>query len=443
MALEQIPGTSLSYYLIAFDKNGRERTDDPDGGTFSRKALADLAAGPVTDVFLLSHGWKGDLEAARDQYSRWIAAMLTCPDDIARMRALRPNFRPLLIGLHWPSLPFGDEEFGGGATAFDAAAMPSLDDLIDTYADRIADTPAARAALRTIFEAAIEESDPAVMPPAVVDAYRTLNREGGLGESEEGAAPGADREPFDPEQAYQNARASAGDDPQSFGGFSLSGLLAPLQQLSFWQMKDRARKFGESGGHELLSRIQASAPGARVHLMGHSFGCIVMSATVAGPPGRFALSRPVDTLFLVQGALSLWSYCSRIELRGGVPGYFRSVVAERRVGGVITATTSAFDTAVGRFYPLGAGVARQVAFAAGELPKYGGVGTFGIQGPDTNADTIEMGAVNHSYGFTPGNAYNLVSDAYIRNGGGASGAHSDIAHPEVAHAYWETILARG
>ena len=31
---------------------------------------------------------------------------------------------------------------------------------------------------------------------------------------------------------------------------------------------------------------------------------------------------------------------------------------------------------------------------------------------------------------------------YIRNGGGASGAHSDIAHPEVAHAYWEAIIAR-
>ena len=443
MALEQIPGASLGYYLIAFDKHGRERTDDPDGGRFSRRALADLSAQPFTDVFLLSHGWKGDVAAARDQCNRWIAAMLACPDDITRMRTLRPNFRPMLIGLHWPSLPFGDEEFGEGATAFDATAMPSLDDLIETYADRIADTPGARAALGTIFEAAIQESDPPVLPPPVVDAYRTLNREGGLGERHEGAPPGADREPFDPEQAYQNARASAGDDPQSFGGFSLSGLLAPLQQLSFWQMKDRARKFGESGGHDLLSRIQTSAPGARVHLMGHSFGCIVMSATVAGPPRRFALSRPVDTLFLAQGALSLWSFCSRIQVGGGVPGYFRSIVADGRVGGVIAATTTAFDTAVGRFYPLGAGVARQVAFAAGELPKYGGLGTFGIQGPDTNADTIEMGRLDQAYGFTPGHTYNLVSDAYIRNGGGASGAHNDIAHPEVAHAYWEAILARG
>ena len=28
-----------------------------------------------------------------------------------------------------------------------------------------------------------------------------------------------------------------------------------------------------------------------------------------------------------------------------------------------------------------------------------------------------------------------------KNGGGASGAHSDIAHPEVAHAFWAAALA--
>ena len=124
MSIESVPGTPLSYYLISFDKNGIERTDDPDGGTFSRRVLADLQSQPITDVFLLSHGWKGDVEAARDQYNHWIAAMVACPDDIARMRALRQDFRPMLIGLHWPSLPFGNEEFGGGAASFDPGAMP-------------------------------------------------------------------------------------------------------------------------------------------------------------------------------------------------------------------------------------------------------------------------------------------------------------------------------
>ena len=264
-----------------------------------------------------------------------------------------------------------------------------------------------------------------------------------MAERGEGAAPGADREPFDPDAAYENGRASAGDDPVSFGGFSLSGLLSPLQQLSFWQMKDRAKKFGEKGGHELLRTIQTTAPNVRVHLMGHSFGCIVMAAVTAGPGGAGTLPRAVDTLFLVQGALSLWSFSSKIEVAGGVPGYFKSIIAGKKVAGVMLATTSEFDAAVGRFYPLGAGIARQVAFAPGELPKYGGVGTYGMQGPGTNAAGLDMLPLAQSYGFHAGQTYNINSNDVIRNGSGASGAHSDIDHPEVAHAFWEAIVARG
>ena len=37
--------------------------------------------------------------------------------------------------------------------------------------------------------------------------------------------------------------------------------------------------------------------------------------------------------------------------------------------------------------------------------------------------------------------YNLEASAFIKDGDGASGAHSDIAHPEVAHAFWAAVLA--
>jgi hypothetical protein len=148
-------------------------------------------------------------------------------------------------------------------------------------------------------------------------------------------------------------------------------------------------------------------------------------------------------LFLVQGALSLWSYCSRIDAADGAPGYFRSVLSQGKVAGVVLATTSEFDTAVGRYYPLGAGVAQQVTFAPGELPKYGGLGRFGIQGPDTDAELLDVMPISRSYGFKAGAVYNLNASSVVRNGEGASGAHSDITHPELAHAYWEAILARG
>ena len=45
-----------------------------------------------------------------------------------------------------------------------------------------------------------------------------------------------------------------------------------------------------------------------------------------------------------------------------------------------------------------------------------------------------------AYGFAAKTVYNLESSEFIRNGDGPSGAHSDIAGPEVAHAIWQAAL---
>jgi hypothetical protein len=78
----------------------------------SQRVVNALEELPVTDVFVMSHGWRADVPSAKRQYAAWIGAMLACTDDLARMRATRPDFRPLLAGLHWPSEPFGTEELG-------------------------------------------------------------------------------------------------------------------------------------------------------------------------------------------------------------------------------------------------------------------------------------------------------------------------------------------
>jgi hypothetical protein len=120
------------------------------------------------------------------------------------------------------------------------------------------------------------------------------------------------------------------------------------------------------------------------------------------------------------------------------PGYFRSIIEQGRVAGPIVTTQSKRDTAVGVFYPIAAGVAFQTAFGL-ELPKYGGLGAFGIQGPGLTTHDLAIADAAHDYGFTGGHIYNLEATDVIRDGGGASGAHSDIARPEVAHAMWEAV----
>ena len=120
------------------------------------------------------------------------------------------------------------------------------------------------------------------------------------------------------------------------------------------------------------------------------------------------------------------------------PGYFRGVLTRGVVSGPIIATKSTHDTAVGVLYPAAVGLVREVDFAV-KLPKYGGIGSFGIQGTSI-AGERDMLDKDGDYSFASGKIYNLESSKYIAKGEGASGAHSDIAGPEVAHAIWQAAF---
>ena len=87
---------------------------------------------------------------------------------------------------------------------------------------------------------------------------------------------------------------------------------------------------------------------------------------------------------------------------------------------------------------LGAAVGA-VVLAAKEYREYGGLGAFGIRGVE-GADDRPMLSATSSYEFEGGRVYNLEASNVIKNGAGSSGAHCDIAHPEVAHAFWEAAL---
>jgi hypothetical protein len=322
-----------------------------------------------------------------------------------------------------------------------ASTLPDTEALIAAYAERIADTPAARAALETIFASAAADTAPPELPPEVVAAYRVLEQEAGLAAGGPADGPGRDREAFDPEAAYQGELA---DSEVSFGGFGLGPVVGILRSLSYFKMKDRARHIGETSLHPLLARLQQAARGpgrdVRFHLMGHSFGCIVMSATLAGPP-EGATAEPVHSAFLAQGAVSFWSYCSDIPHAPGQAGYFRRIVDGRRVIGALVTTQSEHDTAVGKAYPAASFVRGDVAFAPGEWPKYGALGAFGVRGPGVDAVDLDILPANQAYAFERGRIYNLESSHVInRNEGLGTGAHNDIAHPEVAHAMWSAVL---
>src|SRR5258708_35213277 len=131
--------------------------------------------------------------------------------------------------------------------------------------------------------------------------------------------------------------------------------------------------------------------------MGDSFGCIEVSAMAPGAPGAQSGGAMVRSAVLVQGALSIWSFCADIPSNKGTAGYFNRLLKEGLISGPIVTTQSQFDKAVGTFYPLAAGLKHQTAF--GDWPKYGGVGSFGIQGCDNVATRRTIGTPTANYHF--------------------------------------------
>ena len=439
MPIQTLTDFGSSYYLVAFDGDGRERADDPDGvdGSMSARVLDEATRLAPTDVFLLAHGWKGDVPGAVEQYDLWISAMLHLRADRDELEQRPGGFRPVWVGLHWPSQPWGDEDLGGAEAppyrrnAVAQVFRPALHQFVDEWAERLGDSPEIRAALEVIGrEAAVARFRPH-LSLSLRDAYRALDEALGLGADGLAAPPGGDREPFDPDVALA---AEAEFDGR--GVREGADILGPLRQLSFWTMKKRARVVGEGGMHEFVRALQdaLTGHGLRVHLMGHSFGAIIASAIVGGPGGSSGLPGPVHSLVLVQGAMSLWSFARQIPIAPEKSGYFHRVVESACVAGPIVTTRSRHDTALGRFYPIAAGVARDMTVGVDEYPRYGALGAFGARGLDARVVDQRMLGVEGSYAFQPGTVHNLEASEIIRDGGGLSGAHSDVFEPEVAHA---------
>lgn len=430
MPFHAIPDTDLRYALICFDDDGRERTDDPEGGVFSRTLLERVRQLAPTHIFLFSHGWMGDVPAAIEQYNRWMGAMWRIE---AGRRAMGSGFRPVFIGLHWPSRPWGEETIVASAVSFAASAAPVMQPAFEAAVRHFGGSDAVRAPLSVIFDAFAADPAARVLPPDVIAAYHELAAAVGFSAGAgPDAAPDEEGVPLDPQAAVRAERIASAGEAFGLAGALRNGALAGLRQVSFWMMKHRARTVGEGGMHTFVSELLRDS-GSAVHLMGHSFGCIVVSSILGGPGGIGSLPRPVASAALVQGAMSLWSFAETIP--GATrPGYFRHILSRGAVAGPIVTTQSIHDSAVGAAFPAAVGLVNEFDFGT-ELPKFGGIGSWGIQGTAV-AERRAMLEPSGAYGFEPARIYNLDSSAFIPG-------HSAIDHAAVAHMLWQAAAPQG
>lgn len=389
-------GGTAPFYIVPFDRDGVCT-----GPLTARNLVEQVARERPTDVFLFSHGWNNDWNAATTRYDEFIAGF-------ARMRAQHPmdrDFRPVLVGITWPST---------------ALVMPW------ERGPRILGTEGDDAA---IGEERAEIAEVALIVPEEERArfYELAQRPGDLTDQEAaefaglvvGAFTGSDElgidEP-DAESVLEVWRSlpgrPAGDGtvpdlsdldlpgatPAGLPDAAAAGLLKALDPRGLVRlatvllMKDRAGRVGGRGVADLLEHLLAAGD-AHVHLVGHSYGAkVVLSALVAKPH-----SRQVESVLLLQPAVSHLCFASDVD-GAGRPGGYRPALERARQPVMTTYSrhdfplTKVFHWAVRRPSDLGEVV------IAGAPNRYAALGGFGPGGIEDEVLRVDAMVPPQAYG---------------------------------------------
>jgi hypothetical protein len=436
--------SGFPYAELAFDKQAHV----VDRAGFD-ELLDAVAEGETADVLVFVHGWNNDMDEARTWYGE-LAERFRGVLDGADCPAGARDRRFLILGVLWPSKKWAERSLiaGGAASAFgapeDEEVTARLDELKGTFdaedADdrleqakalvaRLEDEPAARDEFVDLIRGVV----PAEARDDPDDYTDAVLQDPGRRVLDVLAQP----LPPDIDQDGGGAAGGVGDDQGSAAGLGafLSGIKAGAERFlnltTYYQMKQRAGTVGASGLNPCLHELRGRRAETRLHLIGHSFGGRLVTATTLGDPTQPPLEP--DTVTLLQAAFSHYGFAQDYR-DGGKDGFFRHVVTARMSRGPVLITHSRQDTAVGYAYPLASRLAGQDASGLGDAgDRFGGIGRNGAQDtPEAQIGTLQ--AVGGPYAFAPGKLYNLNADEII-------GGHSDIRRPEVAYAILTSVAS--
>jgi pimeloyl-ACP methyl ester carboxylesterase len=424
------------YFPLAFTKDGKI----VDQAQFAA-VISAVASDALTDLIVISHGWNDDMPEAEALYTSIFGQVaVVLPLNNPACDAVRAR-NVAVVGILWPSKKFDDSSLiPGGAAALDdgrVGATQSVDRL-SAFLDSPDASPALERAkslipqlgdsmdardefgrlIRAFMPHDANDEEPVIDPSLFTLTGDELLRRLARGVPDVGPSTSGGA-------ASLGGAAGFGD----WFGKVADGARNLANLVTYYQMKNRAGAIGQGGVRDVLERIRndrpASGPKAlAIHLVGHSFGCRLVTAAAAGPEGAPPL--PVNSLVLLQAAFSHYGFALAYD--GTHDGFFRRVVTDPAyVTGVVAITFTAKDKAVGLAYPIASRIARQIAAAIGDAgDPYGGLGRNGAQ-KTPGVKTVTLAAPGAAYGFAARGIYNLDSNQTI-------GGHSDLAHPEVAYA---------
>ncbi|MFE5911394.1 serine-threonine protein kinase [Streptomyces wedmorensis] len=430
------------YREITFDK-------DADGPAGQSASLVALARQGVTDLVVLAHGWNSSPSGATR----------LCSDFFAPFPGLlAPGVEAGYAGVIWPSMMFTGEPVPDYRSL--VTVLPEKEPVLGRITELLASAPADERAFAE-FGALLREladvpdapfpgaagprhpvpeflvADPVEMCAlftAALEAEHSGER-GGAGAG--GGIEGGFEDGFE-EGRGDGAGAGFGD---GFGeeleeeleeGFGeglkryWKGAREALRQATYYVMKKRAGHVGERGLGPLLGEVARTAPGLRVHLVGHSMGARLVAYALRGLP---AGARPVASVTLLQGAFSHYAFAPRLPHDARRSGALRDL--QHRVRGPVVACYSRHDSALGVMYPLASRLAGDSASFRGagadllgaDDPRWGAIGHDGVQAvPGTVERTL---AAVLREGVPAAGCVSVDAAAVV-------GSHSDILRPELA-----------
>lgn len=442
---------TMPFRPLQFDKQGG--LTQPEQAENLRRLITEEG---VTDLFVVSHGWQNDAGDAMSLYRELFG-------NVSGLLGRRPapGRKAAVAGVFWPSKPrykdYGSltrplaMATGGAASTSTARFGPEavrerLEDFKELFAD---DQEALRAideaeALAGRIDQSKADQDQFVsLLRSVVTDEPSAPEEDETDRLVEEGLPGSEllarlrqptiQVPKRPPGAGGAASIPSNSRPPSFGAGGAAGLLGGIgsaaikliDQLSYYEMKERAGKVGLSLA-TILADLCRAVPSLRIHLVGHSFGARLVTSA-AGAPANLGPS----SLTLLQAAFSHHAFSASYKNRNK-PGFFRSVVGA--VQGPIVITHTANDDAVGVAYPIASKLAGQEAAAIGDRTSlFGALGRNGAV--DTNeaidGNMLDAGST-YTFERVAGRIYNLLADAYIQDRQGLE-AHGDVTSRDVAN----------
>lgn len=372
----------MPVWLVRFDEAGRCISP------LTRDAAVEaVSAGGHRHVVFFAHGWNTDYDSAVGQYRAFLRAYEGGPGT-----APAPG-STLFLGVTWPSvwLPgeagpqmagAGDPDGGAEDKIMEAVALDLVATVPDGRAERayeLLDQPRLAAAearelaelVAPAFHAGADELGDGSEALSTDDL---LQAAAAMGRKEGGAAANDDLDHIGTVIAAPGGPAPAGGlafDPRDI-----------VRLFSLYRMKDRAGAVGARGVASLMRELLGRTK-AKVHAVGHSFGCKVMLSALCSPD---PLSRRLDSLLLLQPAISHLSFAETVPGRSG-PGGYRAAL-DRVVAPILTTYSGRdwplhgiFHLALRRAADLGDARIAGGETAAGAPPsRYAALGGYGPRG---------------------------------------------------------------